>query len=64
MPGTIAEVVLRPVCDVNPDSENGRFYAATPAGEMKLTTVNGKAAELFVPGREYYIDFSEAAAKA
>lgn len=60
VPGLIAEVVLRPVVDADAKSENGQFYAATPSGEVKLTTVNGKAAEVFVPGRAYYLDFTPA----
>jgi hypothetical protein len=39
--------------------ENKEFFAATPSGEVKLGSVK---ADLFVPGKEYYIDFTEAPA--
>jgi len=41
----------------NGGEENKKFFAATPSGEISLTTV---ASSMFTPGREYYIDFTEA----
>lgn len=38
--------------------ENKRFFAATPNGELKLSTVTD---DQFVPGREYYLDLCPAA---
>lgn len=35
--------------------ENKKFYGSTPGGEIKLTAVG---AELFEPGKEYYLDFN------
>lgn len=55
-------VHLSPVYDPNKDSENGRFYKWTPAGEIKLQTINPAAAEMFKPGAEVYVDFTPAPA--
>jgi len=44
----------------DPCEENKSFFAATPSGEIELTTVSEKAAEAFVPGQAYYIDFTPA----
>lgn len=54
------KVSLAPVYDSNPGSENGRFYQATPWGEIVLGTVNPAAAQAFVPGAEMYVDFTPA----
>lgn len=40
--------------------ENKAFYAATPSGEIVLDTINPSAAEQFVPGQAFYIDFTPA----
>lgn len=40
--------------------ENQEFYKWTPGGNISMSTVNAKAAEYFVVGREYYVDFTEA----
>lgn len=37
--------------------ENKRFYAATPSGQISLTSILPDA---FEPGKEYYVDFIEA----
>lgn len=42
------------------DSENAKFYAATPAGELSLGGVTKAVADQFEPGREYFIDISPA----
>lgn len=42
------------------NDENKKFFKYTPSGGMTLGTVNPKAAEYFVCGREYYIDFTDA----
>lgn len=54
------QIALTTVYDPNPESENGRFFAATPSGSISLGVVNESAAELFEPGKEYYVDFSPA----
>ena len=52
------KVGLSPVYDSNPESENGKFYSATPWGEIVLGTMNPAAAEQFTPGTEFYVDFT------
>lgn len=53
-----SSVVLRPV--VSGSKENEEFYMYTPGGETKLDVVNPDVAKQFIPGKEYYIDISEA----
>ena len=38
------------------DEENRSFWDATPSGSIKLSTIR---ADHFVPGKNYYVDFSE-----
>lgn len=45
-----------------PDSENGRFFAATPSGEIRLGVVAEEAWSQFELGKEYYLDFTPAVA--
>jgi hypothetical protein len=40
--------------------ENKAFWAASPAGDINLGTVNGDAAAQFELGKEYYVDFTPA----
>lgn len=42
------------------ESENTKFWSASPSGEMKLDMVNAAAAEQFVVGKEYFLDFTPA----
>lgn len=56
--GDGVRIDLSPVYDSNPDSENGRFYRATPWGQITLGTVNPAAAEQFKNGAEFYVDFT------
>jgi hypothetical protein len=44
--------------------ENKAFWDATPSGEVKLGTVNPEAWSRFELNREYYLDFTPAAAPA
>lgn len=37
--------------------ENDKFFAATPSGTIEVSTV---AADVFEPGKSYYIDFTPA----
>jgi hypothetical protein len=41
--------------------ENESFFKWTPGGEIKLSTLNAEAAKEFVPGKQFYVDFTEAA---
>lgn len=52
----IGEVDLAPV--TSGSEENAAFYAATPAGAIKLATINEEALKQFVIGGEYYVDFT------
>lgn len=54
--GPIHDIQLQPV--VSGSDENERFYAATPGGQIALSTVNDDAARLFRLGAEVYVDFS------
>ena len=54
------KVSLSPVYDSDPSSENGKFYQATPWGEIILGTMNPAAAEQFTPGSMFYVDFTKA----
>lgn len=51
---------MSPVYDSNPESENGRFYQATPWGQITMGTVNAAAAEQFQNGAEFFVDFTPA----
>jgi hypothetical protein len=51
---------LAPVYDGNPESENGKFYSATPWGQITLGTMNPAAASQFTSGTEMYVDFTPA----
>jgi hypothetical protein len=53
-------VSLSPV--TNGSEENKTFYKYTPGGKIELSVVDKKTAELFEPGKEYYVDFSKAEA--
>jgi hypothetical protein len=54
----VAQVELQPVMSGSP--ENEQFYRWTPGGTIKLGTINEVAAKEFVPGREFYVDFTPA----
>ena len=53
---TGGDVKLSPVIDGS--KENKEFYKWTPSGEFILKTVNEDAFVQFIPGKEYYIDFT------
>lgn len=40
--------------------ENKKFFQYTPGGSLDLQVLNHEAAEQLVPGKEYYIDITEA----
>ena len=50
-----------PVYSDDPNSENRKFWTASPQGSIKLGTVNPEAWEKFELGKDYYIDFTPAA---
>lgn len=53
-------VRLSPVYDSNPESENGKYWQATPSGSIELGTINEDAAKQFEVGKDYYITFEKA----
>ncbi len=50
-------VLLVPV--IGGSEENKSFWKYTPSGRLELNILNENVA--FVPGKEYYVDISEAA---
>jgi hypothetical protein len=53
-------IVLSPVYSDDPESENRKFWNASPSGEIKLGTINPQAWAAFELDGEYYIDFTKA----
>jgi hypothetical protein len=53
-------VTLSAVKDDDPASENHRFWTATPTGTVSLSINNPEGAEVFEPGKFYYVDFTAA----
>lgn len=59
--GDSYEVVLTAVSPYNGNAEeNKQFWDSTPYGEIKMNMVNKKTADAFVPGKVYFVDFTEA----
>lgn len=56
--GSLKSARLQPVTSGSP--ENAEFYKWTPGGSMELSTMTPAAAALFVPGKEFYVDFTPA----
>lgn len=56
--GNLKSARLQPVTSGSP--ENAEFYKWTPGGQIELSTMNPAAAEQFVPGKEFYVDFTPA----
>jgi hypothetical protein len=54
----VAQVSLMPV--MSGSAENEAFYRWTPGGNITLGTINEAAAKEFIPGREFYVDFTPA----
>ena len=53
-------IYLNPV--YSGSEENKEFFKFTPGGQIILNCANERAAAQFVPGREYYVDFTPAEA--
>lgn len=57
-PTELRTIVLIPVSYTgDPDSENSRFWSASPSGEIRLGTINEEAWKEFELRGEYYVDF-------
>ena len=52
------EVQLSPVYSDDPDSENRRFWTATPSGLLSMWITNPNACNQFEVGQEYYLEFT------
>lgn len=53
---TTKSLMARPVYDSNPESENGRFFSATPGGQLDLHVVNIASIDHLNAGDEIYVD--------
>ncbi|MFB9991233.1 RyR domain-containing protein [Deinococcus oregonensis] len=53
-------VNFHPVYSDDPNSENARFFAATPNGEITLRLVRTGVLANFTPGEAFYVDFTPA----
>lgn len=51
-------VKLTPV--INGSKENEEFFRYTPWGQFEIGSLNPEVAKQFKPGKEYYIDITEA----
>jgi len=52
------KVTLSPV--TSGSEENKNFFRWTPWGKLDMGTINEEAIKEFVPGREFFIDFTPA----
>lgn len=59
-PDEIGTIKLQPVVGGEGNAENDVFWIATPGGLIELFTVNEAAANQFILGKEYYVDFTPA----
>lgn len=39
-------------------AENDKFFRYTPCGRVEIGTINEKAAQQFILGNEYFVDFT------
>lgn len=53
-------VKMAPVYSNDPESENRKFWEASPSGSLQLGMVNAEAVNQFELGKEYYLDFTPA----
>jgi hypothetical protein len=58
MENDASKITLSPV--TSGSDENKAFYKWTPGGSIELSTVNTEASKQFDPGKEFYVDFTEA----
>ena len=56
--GGLKTANLVPVTSGSP--ENEKFFKWTPGGQIQLSTLNPDAGAKFVPGRQFYVDFTAA----
>lgn len=58
-----SNVMLRTVYSTKLGTEDNRFTKMTPSGTIEMRVDNPEAAVQFVPGKQYYVDFSEVPAE-
>lgn len=55
----VKTVRLDPVYHNNdPEHENAKFWDASPSGKIELGMINPGVHEVFIIGKEYYVDFT------
>lgn len=57
-PTEMKTITLIPVYSQDPNSENRKFWEASPSGELRLGTINQAASDQFKIGKEYYLDIT------
>lgn len=60
--GGTVKVELWPVYSQDENHENKKFWDATPSGKIEMS-IKGEAAQRFIVGQEYYVDFSASETK-
>lgn len=50
-------IAMGPVYDSNPNTENGRFFLATPGGSIAMSGLRPEVGEKFQMGQQFYVDF-------
>ena len=56
----VRTISMSPVYSPDPNSENKRFWDATPSGKIELGVLNPEAWATFELGRAYYVSFAQA----
>jgi hypothetical protein len=51
------KITLSPVTSGSPENEN--FFKWTPYGKIEIGTINPEVLKQFVPGMQYYVDFTK-----
>lgn len=59
-PDGTGTVHLGAVYDSDPESENGRFFLATPNAQFAMHGVKAEALAVFESGKKVYVDFTAA----
>lgn len=57
-PCQMATIKMSPTYSTDPNSENKKFWDASPGGQLSLNCVNAEAVSALELGKEYYLDFT------
>jgi hypothetical protein len=60
VPGEMHTIVMSPTYSDDPNSENKKFWDASPGGKFELNCVPPAAVAEFKLGKDYYFDIHEA----